>query len=211
MYLTEMKKVTTGKNGAYADVKEVFRRACMAFYKEMRMQQENVDTGRYQVTVLNRADNRPVENARVRISYTGAPDSVLEEVVTDSSGRTPVIELKTPPLEYSMEPVEEQPYAEYTVQIQAEGFEPKEVAGSEVLPDVLSRQPATLEASEPGESYERVVIPPHTLFYEYPPKIEEAEIKPVNETGEIVLSKVVVPEYIVVHDGPVRDSSAENY
>lgn len=50
----------------------------MAFYKEMRMQQENVDTGRYQVTVLNRADNRPVENARVRISYTGAPDSVLE-------------------------------------------------------------------------------------------------------------------------------------
>ena len=40
----------------------------MAFYKEMRMQQENVDTGRYQVTVLNRADNRPVENARVRIS-----------------------------------------------------------------------------------------------------------------------------------------------
>lgn len=183
----------------------------MAFYKEMRMQQENVDTGRYQVTVLNRADNRPVENARVRISYTGAPDSVLEEVVTDSSGRTPVIELKTPPLEYSMEPVEEQPYAEYTVQIQAEGFEPKEVAGSEVLPDVLSRQPATLEASEPGESYERVVIPPHTLFYKYPPKIEEAEIKPVNETGEIVLSKVVVPEYIVVHDGPVRDSSAENY
>ncbi len=66
----------------------------MAFYKEMRMQQENVDTGRYQVTVLNRADNRPVENARVRISYTGAPDSVLEEVVTDSSGRTPVIELE---------------------------------------------------------------------------------------------------------------------
>ena len=102
----------------------------MAFYKEMRMQQENVDTGRYQVTVLNRADNRPVENARVRISYTGAPDSVLEEVVTDSSGRTPVIELKTPPLEYSMEPVEEQPYAEYTVQIHADVFEPKEEAGS---------------------------------------------------------------------------------
>ena len=126
-------------------------------------------------------------------------------------GRTPVLELKTPPLEYSMEPVEEQPYAEYTVQIDAEGFEPKEVAGSEVLPDVLSRQPATLNAMEQGESYQRVVIPPHTLFYKYPPKIEESEIKPVNETGEIVLSKVVIPEYIVVHDGPVSDSLAENY
>lgn len=175
------------------------------------MQQANVDTGRYQVSVVDQLSNRPVENARVRISYTGAPDSVIEEVVTDSSGRTPVIELKTPPLEYSMEPVEQQPYAEYTVQIDAEGFVPKEVAGSEVLPDVLSRQPATLNALEPGESYQRVVIPPHTLFYEYPPKIEESEIKAINETGEIVLNKVVVPEYIVVHDGPINDSSAENY
>ena len=183
----------------------------MAFYKNMCMQQANVDTGRYQVSVVDQLSNRPVENARVRISYTGAPDSVIEEVVTDSSGRTPVIELKTPPLEYSMEPVEQQPYAEYTVQIDAEGFEPKEVAGSEVLPDVLSRQPATLNALEPGESYQRVVIPPHTLFYEYPPKIEESEIKVINETGEIVLNKVVVPEYIVVHDGPINDSSAENY
>ena len=183
----------------------------MAFYKNMRMQQANVDTGRYQVSVVDQLSNRPVENARVRISYTGAPDSVIEEVVTDSSGRTPVIELKTPPLEYSMEPVEQQPYAEYTVQIDAEGFEPKEVAGSEVLPDVLSRQPATLNALEPGESYQRVVIPPHTLFYEYPPKIEESEIKAINETGEIVLNKVVVPEDIVVHDGPINDSSAENY
>ena len=183
----------------------------MAFYKNMCMQQANVDTGRYQVSVVDQLSNRPVENARVRISYTGAPDSVIEEVVTDSSGRTPVIELKTPPLEYSMEPVEQQPYAEYTVQIDAEGFEPKEVAGSEVLPDVLSRQPATLNALEPGESYQRVVIPPHTLFYKYPPKIEESEIKAINETGEIVLNKVVVPEYIVVHDGPINDSSAENY
>ena len=183
----------------------------MAFCKNIRMQQENVDTGRYQVTVLDQFNNHPVENARVKISYTGAPDSVIEEVMTDSSGQTPVLRLKTPPLEYSMEPVEEQPYAEYTVQISAEGFEPKEVAGSEVLPDVLSRQPAMLNALESGNDYQRIVIPPHTLFYAYPPKIQESEIKPVNETGEIVLSKVVVPEYIIVHDGPVNDSSADNY
>ena len=183
----------------------------MAFCKNIRMQQENVDTGRYQVTVLDQFNNHPVENARVKISYTGVPDSVIEEVMTDSSGQTPVLRLKTPPLEYSMEPVEEQPYAEYTVQISAEGFEPKEVAGSEVLPDVLSRQPAMLNALESGNDYQRIVIPPHTLFYAYPPKIQESEIKPVNETGEIVLSKVVVPEYIIVHDGPVNDSSADNY
>lgn len=182
----------------------------MAFY-HMQMQQENIDTGQYQVTVSDRRNNRPIENARVRISYTGAPDSTIEEVATDSSGRTPVIELKTPPLEYSMEPVEQQPYSEYTIQIEAEGFEPKEIAGSQVLADTLSRQPTKLNVMESGETFQRIVIPPHTLFYEYPPKIEEAEIKPINENGEIVLSKVVVPEYIVVHDGPVNDSAAGNY
>ena len=179
--------------------------------KNGQMQQENVDRGRYQVSVVDRLSNRPVANARVKISYTGDPDSVIEELVTNSSGRTPVIELKTPPLEYSMEPVEQQPYAEYTVQIDAEGFESEEVAGSEVLPQVLSSQPVMLAARSVSEEYQRIVIPPHTLFYEYPPKIEEAEIKPVNETGEIVLSKVVVPEYVIVHDGPVGDTSAENY
>ena len=179
--------------------------------KNRRMQQENVDRGRYQVSVVDQLSNRPVENARVKISYTGDPDSVIEELVTNSSGRTPVIELKTPPLEYSMEPMEQQPYAEYTVQIDAEGFESEEVAGSEVLPQVLSSQPVMLAARSVSEEYQRIVIPPHTLFYEYPPKIEEAEIKPMNETGEIVLSKVVVPEYVIVHDGPVGDTSAENY
>ena len=39
----------------------------------------------------------------------------------------------------------------------------------------------------------------------------EAEIKPINETGEIVLNKVVIPEYIVVHDGPIGDTSAQDY
>ena len=33
----------------------------------------------------------------------------------------------------------------------------------------------------------------------------------MNETGEIVLSRVVVPEYIIVHDGTPSDTSAENY
>lgn len=55
------------------------------------------------------------------------------------------------------------------------------------------------------------MIGPHTLWGEYPPKIEEAEVKPVGESGEIVLSRVVIPEYIVVHDGPVNDTTAPDY
>ena len=64
---------------------------------------------------------------------------------------------------------------------------------------------------EQGEREEVYVIPAHTLYATYPPKIWEEEIKPTNESGEIVLSRVVVPEYIVVHDGSPRDTTATNY
>lgn len=181
-------------------------------YVKKNMQTQQVDEGTLQITVQNGADNRPVENALVRISYTGEPGSVIEELRTDSSGRTPVLNLKTPPLEYSMEPAEEQPYAEYTVQVQAEGFEDEEVAGTNVLPQVLAQQPVVMNpVTENGLQFQRIVIPPHTLFGQYPPKIQEAEIKPVTETGEIVLSRVVIPEYVIVHDGPFRDDSAPDY
>jgi hypothetical protein len=179
--------------------------------QNLRMQQEMTDQGRLVVTVTDR-EGHPVEGAKVNISYTGEPQSTVEELRTDSSGMTPSLELKTPPLEYSMNPVEEQPYAEYTIRIEADGFEDEEIAGTEVLPDVLAKQPVRLKLqSGGGQDFNRIVIGPHTLFGEYPPKIIEAEVKPVNETGEIVLSRVVIPEYVVVHDGPIGDSSASDY
>ena len=52
------------------------------------MQQDMPDQGQLQVTVLDSASNRPVENATVRISYTGVPDNVIEEIRTDSSGKS---------------------------------------------------------------------------------------------------------------------------
>lgn len=183
-------------------------------YQNVKMctQQEKIDQGQLQITVLNRKDNSPIENALVRISYSGDPESTVEELRTDESGKTPILDVKTPPIEYSMNPVEQQPYAEYTIQVEAEGFDNEETAGTEVLPEVLAKQAVRMEQqkeSDPG--YNRVVIGPHTLFGEYPPKIQEAEVKPIDETGEIVLSRVVIPEFIVVHDGPVGDTRAENF
>jgi hypothetical protein len=49
------------------------------------------------------------------------------------------------------------------------------------------------------------------LYAQYPEKIPESEIKPVSSSGEIVLSRVVVPEYIIVHDGAPSDSTAKDY
>jgi hypothetical protein len=86
-----------------------------------------------------------------------------------------------------------------------------EVSGTEILPTAEAIQEITMPPEAEDEEFERIVIGPHTLFGTYPPKIAESEIKPTNETGEIVLSRVVVPEYIVVHDGVPTDSSATDY
>ena len=171
------------------------------------------ELGSLQINLTSGLNSRPVADATIHISYTGVPDSILEELHTDSSGQTETIELDAPPLEYSLNPaIEEQPYSEYTLHIEAPGFESVSIAGVEILPTVKAIQNVTMNPSDTtGPSEEVFVIPAHTLYGTYPAKIPESEIKPMDETGEIVLSRVVVPEYIVVHDGSPRDSTARNY
>lgn len=181
----------------------------MRFY-DFQMQQNNIDKGYLQIQVRSRRQNRPIQGAKVSVSYSGVPGNTLEELTTDSSGFTQVLELPTPPVEYSLQPSEQQPYSEYTVNVQAEGFEPIEVSGSELLSGERSMQEVDMNPAEVGP-FEDVVIPAHTLFGEYPEKIPESEIKPMDQSGEIVLSRVVVPEFVVVHDGSPQDSTANNY
>ena len=179
----------------------------------IRAMQEATEKGELQINVTSTVGGRPVGDARISISYTGVPESTLERVETDSSGQTEVLELDAPPEEWSLDPNNErQPYSEYTLDVSAPGFEPVSIAGTEILANVKAIQNVRMRPSDVGREEEEVfVIPAHTLYGEYPPKIAEDEIKPVNETGEIVLSRVVVPEYIVVHDGSPRDTTATNY
>ena len=174
-------------------------------------QTEAADKGRLQINVTSALGATPISGAKVAIYYTGEPERELEEVTTNASGQTETLELSAPPLEYSVEPSEQQPYSEYTIEVTAPGYESVEVAGAEILPEVTALQNIQMLPVQEGQEYERFVIPAHTLFGDYPPKIAEAEIKPINETGEIVLSRVVVPEYVIVHDGVPTDSSAVNY
>ena len=176
------------------------------------MQQETTDRGRLQINVTSDVNSVPIPNATVNISFTGEPNSTVEQLQTNVNGQTGAIELETPPLEYSMEPVEQMPYAEYTIQVTAEGYEPITVSGTQLLPVVEAIQNIRMVPLETtGTPDDVITIPYHTLYGEYPPKIAEDEIKPVNETGEIVLSRVVIPEYVVVHDGSPRDTTARNY
>lgn len=171
------------------------------------------DVGKLTVNVTSDTDNKPIEGATVRITSSGQPDQTIEQATTNEEGQIPDIELDAPPIDYSMEPGANKPYAEYTVYVSAPGYETLEVSGAEIFSGELAIQNAALLPLSPTNptGTELFVIPDHTLWGDYPPKIAEDEIKPVDESGEIVLSRVVIPEYVVVHDGPPSDRSAQNY
>ena len=173
--------------------------------------QDMTDTGQLDVSVVSAVTAAPVPDAQVSIAYTGDPSGAIEQLTTDNNGQTEAVSLPAPPVEYSLNPDRPQPYSEYTLTITAPGFDPFQVSGVEVLPLITSLYQARLRPRTRPAEESLYVIGPHTLYGDYPPKIAETEIKPVQESGEIVLSRVVVPETIVVHDGPPTDRSASDY
>ncbi|MFR7991797.1 MAG: peptidoglycan-binding protein [Lachnospiraceae bacterium] len=180
--------------------------------KMVTMLQDEEDSGKLTLNVQSDVQLIPIENAIINISYTGDPGNPIATVRTDESGQTEDLTLPAPPLQYSQQPGEMQPYSEYNISVTADGYEPVEISGTEIFADELAIQPVKMTPKEISQgATETIVIGPHTLFGDFPPKIAEAEIKPLAETGEIVLSRVVVPEFVVVHDGPPTDSAAQNY
>ena len=172
-----------------------------------------MSVGRLQVNVFDKTIGKPLESANIRIfAQTNTQNSIFE-LTTNSSGQSDMIELEAPPIEYSLAPNSPQPYSEYTAEIMRENYETTSIEKIQILPNSISTQNVFLNplvsASELPLEF---IIPPHTLYGEYPPKIVENAVKELpNVSGFVVLDKVVVPEYIVVHDGDPNDDSAPNY
>ena len=175
------------------------------------MQTNNIDKGSVVVNVVT-SENIPIPGATVSISYTGNPEEIIDEQKTDENGRVEEQDLPAPPIEWSLsESNIEQPYSEYTVQVSAEGFLSENVSGIQILAETNSTQSVKLRKITPQGQGDYIVIPAQTLYGQYPEKIPEDEIKPMEENPEIVLSRVVVPEYVVVHDGAPSDSTAKDF
>jgi len=172
----------------------------------------NIDTGYLKISATTNNGYTPIPGARIEISSTGEPERILEVIETDSSGQSQTVALEAPPLEYSMEPSDNQPYSEYNIRVTAPNYDEQIISGIQILSGETGIQSVNLLLSPENQNiFNPIVIDGHTLWEYYPPKIAEAEIKPMNETGEIVLRRVVVPETIVVHDGVPSDPTATNY
>ena len=154
--------------------------------------------GYLRIDVVNSENNFPIEGAEVSVSY-GDSGQTQEVLRTNLSGQTEEIAVAAPPVSLSLEEQNrEKPYADYTVEVRAAGYEPVKVKGTEVLAGVTAVQPIRMiPLPDQTGAEENIQIPDHTLYGSYPP--------------EIVLSRVVVPQTIVVHDGVPTNASAKDY
>lgn len=163
------------------------------------------------VNVSDKDTGLPIKGAAVVVTIQGQPEMIIDEKITSDVGKTDIIVLPAPSLDYSQQPGDIQPYAQYTITVSATGYEQLVISGSTIFSGETSIQSAKLAQNLAGDGEEDIVIGANTLYGNYPAKIPESEVQPVNQSGEIVLSRVVIPETIIVHDGVPTDDTATNY
>lgn len=165
-------------------------------------------TGGLKVTV-NDLLSRPIKNATINIYENSDSGTPVYTLTTNVDGQTEPVALDAPNRALSMSPGVIIPYAQYNIVVTADGYLPVTINGINIFCEILSLQNVVLADIEGLQ--EVFNIGPNTLYGNYPDKIPEAEIKPITDSGEIVLNEVVIPEFIVVHDGLPNDPSAPDY
>lgn len=176
------------------------------------IKEQLVDSGRLQVRVSEDEAAVPISDARIQVRRK-IDSTIVDELVTDSSGQTQPIDLAAPPLEFSLDSTGgEKPYSEYDLVVNAEGFEQVDVEGVQILPSSKALQAINLKPIKTLEpEAQNIYIYEHTLWGDFPPKIPEDEVKPLPDAGGfIVLSEPVIPEFVIVHLGVPTNSSAQN-
>lgn len=155
----------------------------------------------YSDTIAN-----PVPNAMVTVSKNGV--NLITEM-TDEDGKTPPITLQTVDKSYSLEEQHEvRPYETYDVLVTALGLTPTKIEGVQIFDGVTSIQNIYLTSIDENQGEDTSTITPNTLWQEYPQNITEEQEEEINPN---VLSEVVIPANIIVHDGIPSNSSAPNY
>ncbi len=171
--------------------------------------------GMLKVGVFSLSIAKPISYANVRIfNYNNdGTRNVILIMETSVDGITETVSLSAPPIEYSLSPNMPKPFSEYDVEITADGFESALINNVQIFSEQTAILNVNLNPSiSTNYNQEIINIFPPRLWGNYPSKIPEQEIKPIPDESEFaVLDQIVIPEYIVVHDGNPNDPSAPNY
>ena len=168
------------------------------------------------INVYNETIASPIKDARVDIFGINnqGEELQIESLTTNAEGQTESIELSAPPKEFSMQPQDDvQPFTNYNIRISAPNFDPAAINNIEIFDTTTAIQSVNLAPqTASGTHLHEVTLDENTLWGDFPPKIPEAEVKELPPaTGFVVLDEVVIPEFIVVHDGLPDNQAAPNY
>ncbi|MCS6131375.1 spore cortex-lytic protein [Clostridium botulinum] len=174
------------------------------------------DKGSLKIQCFSGNDYIPVDNAKISVRESSLNENKPStiELSTNSIGLTEQIDLDAPPIEYSLdENSNKVPYSVYDILVEREGFETLIINGCQIFSEEIAYQRCNLiERKSITRQKEVINIQPNTLNGNFPPKIPEAEDKPLPPPSSgVVLAQPVVPEYIIVHQGGPNDTSAPNY
>lgn len=163
-------------------------------------------TGKLIVKVYADTIAQPVEGAIVEITGNG----VNQKLRTNALGETEEISLPAPNIDYSLNPNStEKPYSNYNIKVNKDTLASVSIENIEVFPNETSIQNVYMSSFNNSEE-DIIILPEHNLYGKDDPKIPESEIKNVGEENR-VLPTVLVPEYIIVHDGIPTNTNASNY
>ena len=165
------------------------------------------------INVIDKETQYAIKGAKVAVYYmhrkTNEWEKLCDNLQTDISGQIRKIRVFAPELVLSQVPENiERPYSRYAIEVTKEGYDTEKIVGIQVLPCIEAIQNVELQKIGKAKGIQLIEydIEDHILFKGYEPKIMEDEIKPT-----YVLSKVVVPEFIIVHDGLPTNNSAKDY
>lgn len=166
-------------------------------------------TGRLKIEVFTAEEGKPLPISTVLVKDKDG--KLIEELETDINGHTQTISLPAPDLKYSETPdTSERPYSLYDITVKNKDYDNIMVKNVQVLPDSTAIQGVDLSSFIKQGPMDNIIITDNTLYGDYPPKIVEPEIKDVNnDTGYVVLDKVVIPETVIVHMGNPQNAAKD--
>lgn len=124
-----------------------------------QISQNYSSSGSLIISVFSAGGAIPVSNALVTVRSSEKESSgVLSVIYTDMSGNTPKISLPAPPASESESPGNKKPYATYNIEVDKEGFYPRQYIDVPVFAGTTSIQPVNLV---PLTEYEGESLPPN--------------------------------------------------
>ena len=115
-------------------------------------------TGYLQVELYNQGQAFPVIGGKVVISKNG---EILYELFTNDSGQTETVSLEAPPIEYSINENEPQPYGTYDITVTADGYKDVIINGVQIFADRTALQKVIMTT---GEGQVVINVPPPVLW-----------------------------------------------